>query len=187
MNDNKKIEIIKNQISKLDDENFDLNSWVMATDNFIKNIWGSSTPKSNQLYAVCNTMSASMFGYSAKDVITFKSQWKSLLESYIIELENLENPTILTKPAMNNINLTVNQNQSQEQIQKQSVKFELIVEILKENLTGKQIKELDSIIKQPESSEKATKLTEKLLSFGSNVAAGILGNILSNPQITGLL
>jgi len=187
MSNLKKIEILNNQIDKLDDEKFDLNSWVMSTDNFLKTIWGTSTPKSKQLYAICNTMSASMFGYTDKDVITFKSQWKSLLESYIVELENLDSPSTPARHALNNINFTVNQNQSQEQSQKQSVNIEFIIEVLKENLTGKQIKELDEIIKEPESTEKATKLTDKLLSFGSNVAAGILGNILSNPQIIGLL
>lgn len=187
MTKTKEIEIIKQQIHSLDDESFDLNSWVLATDNYLKNIWGSTTPKSKQLYAICNTMSASMFGYSDKDVVKFKSQWKSLLSSYIVELETLNKTESEKKPAMNNINLTVNQTQNQEQSQKQTIEIEVIIEAVKEDLTGKQIKELDSIIKESDSPEKSKKLTEKLLSFGSNVTTGILGNILSNPQIIGLL
>lgn len=187
MDESKNIEIIKNQINNLNDLSFDLNSWVLSTDNYLKNIWGDITPKSKQLYAICNTMSASMFGYSEKDVIKFKAQWKNLLNSYIVELENLNKPEIINKSSMNNINLNVNQTQSQEQTQKQSIKIEEIINALKDELTGKQIKELDSIIKESDSSEKNKKLTDKLLSFGSNVAAGILGNILTNPHIIGLL
>lgn len=189
MSENRDIDIIKQQIAKLDDELFDLNTWVLATDNYLKNIWGNDTPKSNQLTAICNTMSASMFGYTEKDVVKFKSQWKGLLDSYIVELEKLEKPKTANKSAMNNINLTVNQNQtqSQEQSQKQTIEIEVIINALKDELTGKQLKELDSIIKEPESSDKGKKVIEKILSFGSNVAAGILGNILTNPQIIGLI
>ncbi len=189
MSENKEIEIIKHQISGLDDESFDLNAWVLATDNYLKGIWGNETPKSTQLYAICNTMSSAMFGSTETDVVKFKSQWKNLLNSYIIELENLKKPEPIKKSAMNNINLTVNQNQTQnqEQSQKLTLEFEIIIHALKDELTGNQIKELDSIIKEPESPEKGKKLVEKLLSFGSNVAAGILGNILANPQIIGLI
>ena len=191
MNKNKDIEIIKQQIGALDDEGFDLNAWVLATDNYLKNIWGNDTPKSKQLYAICNTMSASMFGYTETDVVKFKSQWKSLLDSYIVELEKLEKPEPTNNSAMKNINLTVNQNQnqtqSQEQSQKQTVDIEVIINALKDELTGKQLKELNSIIKESESSDKSKKVVEKILSFGSNVAAGILGNILTNPQIIGLI
>jgi len=189
MNEVRNIEIIKKQISSLADESFDLNSWVMATDNFLKNIWGNDTPKSKQLHAICNTMSASMFGYTEGDVLKFKTQWKSLLNDYVVELENLERPKTIKEPLMKNINLTVNQNQTQtqEQSQKQTIDIEQIIDVLKDELTGKQLKELDLIIKEPNSLEKGKKLTDKLLSFGSNVAAGILGNILINPQIIGLI
>ena len=183
------IEIIRKQINSLDDELFDMNTWVMTTDNYLKNIWGNDTPKSKQLYAICNTMSAGMFGASENDVVKFKSQWKNLLNGYIIELENLKKPETNKRTGMNSINLTVNQNQtqSQEQTQKQTIDIEVIINALKDELTGKQLKELDSIIKEPESSDKGKKVVEKILSFGLNVTAGILGNILTNPQIVGLI
>ena len=81
----------------------------------MKAIWGDDTPKSKQLYAVCDTLSASMFGYTKDDVVKFKSQWKSLLNSYIVELEKTEKKETTPKSSMNNINLTVTQNQSQNQ------------------------------------------------------------------------
>jgi DNA-binding protein Fis len=186
---NKNIEVIKSQINNLDSETFDLKSWVLATDNYLKNIWGDNTPKSKQLRAVVNTVGAAMFGYSEEDVIKFKTQWKNLLNSYIIELEDLEKPETVKEQSSNNINLTVNQtqSQSQKQTQKQTIDIEKIIDAFKEELTGKQIKELDLIIKEPDSPEKVRKFTDKLLSFGSNVAASILGNIITNPQIIGLL
>lgn len=189
MTNDKDIDIIKQQILNLDDKFFDLNAWLLATDNYLKAIWGNETHKSKQLYAVSNTMSASMFGYNETDVIKFKSQWKSLLNSYIIELEKLEKPAQPTKTAMNNINLTVNQNQeqTQKQTQEQIVIIDVIIDALKDELTGKQLKELNTIIKEPDNPEKSKKVIDKILSFGSNVAAGILGNILTNPQIIGLI
>ena len=56
---------------------------------------------------------------------------------------------------------------------------------IKDELTGSQFKELESIIHDTEIKNKNEKIAEKILSFGSNVASGILGNILSNPLLIG--
>jgi hypothetical protein len=187
MKDNQSIEIIRAQIEKLKSDNFNFKSWVLATDNYLKTIWGENTPKSQQLHSVYNTISVAIIGITEKDIEEFKIQWEELLNSYIIELENFEIPEPIKKQPLNNINVTVSQNQTQEQKQKQSIEIELIVNAIKEELTGKQFKELESIIREPESSSKIKKIVDKLLSFGSDVAAGILGNILANPQIIGHL
>lgn len=179
----KEILAIKRQIENLDSENFSLNSWVLTTDNFIKNIWGKETDKSKQLYAICNTMKSSFFGSDEEDVISYKKQWKELLNGYIFELELLKKPESLQKNTHGSINLTVNQSQSQQQ--KQSLEFKMIIDIIKDELTGSQFKELESIIHDTEIKNKNEKIAEKILSFGSNVASGILGNILSNPLLIG--
>ncbi|MHB9141164.1 MAG: peptide chain release factor 1, partial [Paludibacter sp.] len=77
-----------------------------------------------------------------------------------------------------------NQNQSQEQ--RQMIEFQVIVDTVKDELTGKQLNELKAILQDNKIEKKNEKIAEKLLSFGANVASGILGNILSNPQIFGL-
>ncbi|MEA4937628.1 MAG: hypothetical protein VB102_13475 [Paludibacter sp.] len=181
----KEINVIKRQIENLDSEDFNMNSWILTTDNFLKNIWGKDTEKSKQLYVVCNTMETSMFGCDEEDILKFKKQWKDLLNGYVLELELLEKPENHRKQVYGGINLTVNQNQSQEQIQ--MIELKLIVDIIKDELTGKQLNELKSIIQDTKIEKKNEKIAEKFISFGSNVASGILGNILSNPQLYGLL
>ncbi len=185
MNKEKEIDAIKKQIDALELDNFNLKSWFLTTDNYLKTIWGPNTDKSKQLFAIQDTMSARMFGCSEEDIINFKTQWKELLIGYIFELENLEKPKSVQIPTHGEIHLTVNQNQSQEQ--KQMIEIKFIIDIIKNELTGKQLNELKSIIQDAKIEKKNERITEKLISFGSNVASGILGNILSNPQLLGLL
>jgi hypothetical protein len=185
MEKEKEIEAIKRQIENLDSEHFNMSSWILTTDNFLKSIWGKDTEKSKQLYAICNTMKASMFGCDDEDILEFRKQWKDLLNGYIFELEILEKPKTFQNSTHGGLHLTVNQNQSQEQ--KQMIEIKLIIDIIKDELTGKQLNELKSIIQDNKIEKKNEKIAEKLISFGSNVASGILGNILSNPQLLGLL
>jgi len=186
MDETNNIEIIKNQLSGLDDANFDLNSWLLVTDNFLKSIWGHDTSKSQQLFSICNNFKTQMLGVSDDDIPKFKSQWKILLQGYIVELEKIGKTETKIKHPLNNINLTVSQTQTQEQSQTQTIEIEKIINAIKNELTGRQIKELDLIIKEPDTPKKSKKITDKLMSFGTNVAAGILSNILSNPKIMGL-
>lgn len=185
MEKEKEINAIKKQIDALELDNFNLKSWFLTTDNYLKTIWGQNTDKSKQLFAIQDTMSARMFGCSEEDIINFKTQWKELLSGYIFELENLEKPKTFQNSTHGEIHLTVNQNQSQEQ--KQMIEIKFIIDIIKNELTGKQLNELKSIIQDTKIEKKNERITEKLISFGSNVASGILGNILSNPQLLGLL
>ena len=87
----------------------------------------------------------------------------------------------------NNINQS--QNQSQEQIQSQKLLQEIFIEAIKDDLTGKQQKELRAIIDEHKDDvEKAKpKLVNKILSFGKDVASNILANILTNPNMIGQL
>lgn len=179
------INAIKRQLENLDSEDFNMKSWILTTDSFIKNIWGKDTEKSKQLYAVCNTLKTSFTGCDEEDILEFRRQWKNLLTGYILELELLKKPDIQHEKTINGINLTVNQNQSQVQMQLMELNF--IISIIREELTGKQLNELKTIIQDTKIEKKNEKIAEKLLSFGSNLASNILGNILSNPQLYGLL
>jgi len=84
------------------------------------------------------------------------------------------------------IKIVNNNTQSQTQTQSQSIEVTQIIKSFENELTVEQIKELNSIIKENNTKDKGKKITDKLLSFGSNVAASILANILTNPQIIGL-
>lgn len=187
METKKCIEILKDQVELLSSDKFDMRSWLSITDNYLKRIFGDKTPKSRQLYSICDTLSVSLLGITDEDILQFKEQWITLLNGYIKELESFSIPTSEPKKTSNHLNVIVNQTQNQSQIQEQnqSIIVKLIFNALKEDLTGKQVKELESILSDPKISDKRPLLTEKLLSFGSNVVTGILGNILSNPQIMG--
>lgn len=80
-----------------------------------------------------------------------------------------------------NINNTNNQSQSQEQ----SLAVNLFLEAIKDDLTGKQVKELkEVIVESAGDKEKARSgIVEKLKSFGSDVASNIVANIITNPSI----
>lgn len=80
------------------------------------------------------------------------------------------------------INIAINQNQSV----KQKVSLNIILDAVHNELTGKQLKELQSIIEnddQPENKKK--KVIEKLKSFGTDIATNIIAGILTNPTIYG--
>lgn len=83
---------------------------------------------------------------------------------------------------------TQSQEQKQEQLQIQKILLEVFLEAIKDELSGKQQKEIQSILEEYESNieEAKPKLMEKLASFGTNVLAGIVGNILTNPAMLGL-
>ena len=81
-----------------------------------------------------------------------------------------------------NVNTTVTQNQ--EQSQKQSQEVNLLVDLLKNSLAPYQLEELKEVAKSDiPTFEKRQTLMDKILSFGSNVGASVLANILTNPAV----
>jgi hypothetical protein len=88
-------------------------------------------------------------------------------------------------PMNNNINIS--QHQEQTQSQKQSV--DIFLEAIKDDLTGKQVKELKQIVVDANNDliKAKPKLIEKISSFGIDVTSNIVANILTNPVIWGCL
>lgn len=84
-----------------------------------------------------------------------------------------------------NVTTNVNNSNSQSQNQQQSLAVELFLEAIKDDLTGRQIKELKSVVAEADNDfEKARPgIIEKLKSFGKDVASNIVANILTNPSI----
>ncbi len=78
-----------------------------------------------------------------------------------------------------NINITQNQ--------ETKISLNLIIDSIQDELTGKQLKELQKIIesKDVDVNEKKTKIVDKLKKFGTDVASNILAGILTNPNIYG--
>ena len=82
-------------------------------------------------------------------------------------------------------NITNSNSQSQTQNQEQSLAVDLFIEAIKDDLTGRQIKELKEIVTDAGNDlQKArTGIIDKLKSFGSDVMSNIIANIITNPII----
>jgi hypothetical protein len=81
--------------------------------------------------------------------------------------------------------IIINNNINQSQNQTQEIMYKIFVECIKDELTGKQLKEIEKIIEEYRETPEIAKLTiiDKLKSFGENVLSNILANIITNPNI----
>jgi hypothetical protein len=90
-----------------------------------------------------------------------------------------EEPQKVTKDTATNITINNTQNNVQ------SVVFSLIIESVKDEITGKELKELKELLKEFESEpiKTKTKLIDKIKGFGTDVLSNMIANILTNPII----
>lgn len=84
-----------------------------------------------------------------------------------------------------NVITTINNSNSQSQSQEQSLAVELFIEAIKDDLTGRQIKELKSVVAEADNDLQKARpgIIAKLKEFGADVASNIVANILTNPTI----
>lgn len=84
-----------------------------------------------------------------------------------------------------NVVTTINNSNSQSQDQRQSLAVELFIEAIKDDLTGRQIKELKAVVADVNNDLQKARpgIITKLKEFGSDVASNIVANILTNPLI----
>lgn len=87
-------------------------------------------------------------------------------------LKNAKNPAT---------SITINNTQNNIQ----SVVFNLIIDSVKDEITGKELKELKELLKEFESEphKTKTKLIDKIRCFGTDVLSNMIANILTNPSI----
>lgn len=94
------------------------------------------------------------------------------------------NSKIESSNAINPITVSVVQNQTQNQ----NMVISFFLESIKDEIPGKQLKDLKEIIKNEPDSEKAKfKILEQVKSFGIDVLSNIVSNLLTNPKIWGCL
>lgn len=86
-----------------------------------------------------------------------------------------------------NVVTTINNSNSQSQNQEQSLAVELFIEAIKDDLTGRQIKELKSVVAEADNDLQKARpgIIAKLKEFGADVASNIVANLLTNPIIWG--
>lgn len=79
---------------------------------------------------------------------------------------------------------TINIHNTQNQTQSQEIAVNIFLEAIKDELTGKQLKEIKKIIKEEgNTSEGKEKIIEKLKNFGENILSNIIANVITNPSI----
>lgn len=120
-----------------------------------------------------------------RDLNESKKFFLNLLNSIKNELSIIGLPTSSDIKIDKSVNVNVSQNQSQEQSQVS----EFFIDLIKDEITGKQLKEVKEILQSETDSEKVKQsLLKKIGTFSGNVAASIVANILTNPSIwTGLI
>lgn len=105
------------------------------------------------------------------------NEMSDLIDNIIQEIENVGLPDNDVKIDKS---ITITNNLTQSQI----LEFNFIIDVIKDELNGKQMKEISTIINgTDEPVVKKEKIIDKLKSFGENVLAGIVAGIITNPAI----
>ena len=149
------------------------NAFVKEAEVLHQFITALQTSKKDQypLYTRCNT----------KDIAF---DLKALIDAVKDEISTIGLPTSDKTKTSKGIQITNNLSQSQTQSQEQNVIVKVLLEAVKDELNGKQRKELLAIAKSAKSPEDAHEgIMEKLKEYGENVSASIVANILTNPDV----
>nr|WP_319573484.1 hypothetical protein [uncultured Draconibacterium sp.] len=137
----KQIAILREQLAKLDEKKFDLDAWKTHTLIFLERIFGKENSKLKLIqdlhydYSSWSLRDTAAAG-KTKDKDPVKMRAREILEATIAELETLGLP--------------------EEKKEQQKVR-----ELLQDELTGKQVKEIDALVKSDDK-EKTRKIGEVL-------------------------
>lgn len=103
---------------------------------------------------------------------------KACVEMPAIDEDKISDVSAATSPVTINV--------MQTQTQSQNVAIEIFLESIKDEIPGKQYKELKAIAAKEKDPVKAkSKILEKVKSFGEDVLSNIVANIITNPTIWG--
>ncbi len=137
----KEILLLKEQLARLDESKFDLDAWKNHTLIFLERIFGKDSSKLKLIqelhydYSSWNLRDTAATG-KTKDKDPVKVRAREILEATIIEIETLGLPA------------------GADEQQK-------VWELLQDELTGKQVKQIESILKSDDN-DKAKKISEIL-------------------------
>ena len=100
----------------------------------------------------------------------------------------LEYPTVVPnrlEQKQNSITIQNTNTNTQSQCQEQSLAIHLFIEAIKDNLTGRQIKELKEIVAEENNNLQKARpnILAKLKEFGVDILSNVVANILTNPTI----
>lgn len=155
----KEIALLKEQVERLNEKQFDLEAWKNHTLIYLERIFGKDNSKMKMIkelgydYSSWSLRDTAAAG-KTKDKDPIRLQAEEILNATIAELEMLGLPR-----------------QKQEK--------EKIWELLNDELTGKQIKEIELIIKS-EDATKAERLTDILEKIEKENLATVIAKLLIN-------
>ncbi len=166
----KEIAILKQQITKLNEKDFDLESWKKYSIVLIARIFGDKSQKIKQIESIEYDYSSWALrdtSGSSSYMETCKKLGEEILKASINEIETFGLP-------------------EQEKNIETSQIYDSIISSLQDELKGYQFKEIISTIKSDKKPDVKKKLMfEKLKNFGIDTSNEILSNILVNLKITG--
>lgn len=161
----KYILLIKNHIEKLDDKDFEFESWKKTAILLLESMYKKENNKIKALKEIKYDQSSwSLRDSSGKEsfVEMAKHSGKGVMEAVIAELETIGLP-------------------DETASQMQGVEF--VIDIIKDALTGSQIRELKSIIENSDENKEEL-IKKRLKTWGSEVPLDIVAKIISIPEIT---
>jgi hypothetical protein len=155
----KEITLLKEQIDRLDEIKFDLEVWKNRTVIFLERIFGKESPKLKMIQNLHYDYSSwslrdTFAGGSAKDKDPVRIQAREILEAIITELEIMGLP--------------------EEKKEKLKIR-----ELLEDELTGKQVKEID-ILLNSDDQEKTEKIAEILQNLPNENLAMVISKLLTS-------
>lgn len=161
----KAIEVIQNQIQKLNVKDFDLNVWKNSTILLLERIFGQETKKiesiQNIKYDKGSWVLRDETGY-ANSMEVCKKLGREILEEAILELESFGIP----------------------EISADQVDINVILTALEDELTGTQFREIKkALMEEKQTEDKKKILITKLKSYSSEAVYAIVANILTNQQV----
>lgn len=162
----KYLQLLRDQIEKLDAKDFNLEAWKKSAIVILERIFGENNKKISEIEKIKYDQGSWVLRDAtgtASAMDTCKSSGRVVLEAAIFELENFG----LKETSESNI-----------------IKDQ-IIPALQDEITGSQFKELKIIIQRDiDIEEKKKLLYSKFKGYGENVCAKILSNIISDQKIS---
>ena len=169
MKPEKSIEVLEEQIRKLDAKEFDLNAWKNFTTLLLERIFGRQSKKIEAIQKIKYDQGSWVLrdetGYT-NSIIACKKLGREVLDEAIVELRAFGLP----------------------EESPDTIPFRVILDALEDELTGSQFRDIRKAVTEKGAIEDRKKvLMTKLQGYGSDTALAIVANILSDGQVAGRL
>ncbi|NJO88087.1 MAG: hypothetical protein HC831_03325 [Chloroflexia bacterium] len=153
----KEVNILKEQIEKLEAKDFDLEAWKIYTINILERIFGSDSHKIEQLKELKYDFSSWSLRDTSGSTGSIKKKARVILESSVNELQQFGLP---------NIDAVKSENAS-----------EALLNVFEDELKGSQFKRLKEILKTIDLKQKKEQLSELFKELDNDEREALLINI----------